>query len=284
MMATSSEMLIQQDVTKINLDNGPWVGIHGKKKPLSIYEEGLKILKKEGLLPPDDPTLVTWSPTDHYGSNTGRTSKPFIHPSEVQSDGKLKPLTQAEEVLNWQSKNMVSQNEIFQNLDKLVDKIAEKIDEINEYLKPIENSFFDTPVFPAYFKQPEKSSPLYLAYVSSPPNQVRYIPTTYRTKSTRTTTPLTSKTKGKASYLSASSSDSQDIPETPPPKIQKEEETPYKGFQAMTITRNYEYPQKNYPLDESSAQKTDESSTDGDNNYDQETSTDETSGSISSKS
>ncbi|CAK8562813.1 unnamed protein product [Lathyrus sativus] len=41
---------------------------------------------------------------------TGRTSKPFIHPSEVQTDGKLKPLTQAEEFLNWQSENMVSQN------------------------------------------------------------------------------------------------------------------------------------------------------------------------------
>ncbi|KAI5428556.1 hypothetical protein KIW84_033519 [Lathyrus oleraceus] len=34
-------------------DNGPLIGIHGKKKPPSIYEEGSKILKKEGLLPPD---------------------------------------------------------------------------------------------------------------------------------------------------------------------------------------------------------------------------------------
>ncbi|KAI5447337.1 hypothetical protein KIW84_014979 [Lathyrus oleraceus] len=137
-------------------DNGPWVGIRGKKKPLFIYEEGLKILRKEGFLPPNDPTLVTWSPTDHckslhppvvvqpipcftYSATTpeydrqfpslerkmdpitGRTSKPFIHPSKVQPDGKLKPLTQAEEVLNWQSKNMVSQNEILQNLDKRVD-------------------------------------------------------------------------------------------------------------------------------------------------------------------
>ncbi|CAK8532210.1 unnamed protein product [Lathyrus sativus] len=64
-----------------------------------------------------------------------RTSKLFIHPSEVQPDGKLKPLTQAEEVLNWQSENMVSLNEILQNLDKKVDKIAEKIDETDEDLK-----------------------------------------------------------------------------------------------------------------------------------------------------
>lgn len=208
------------------------------------------------MLPPDDPTLVTWSPTDHCKSLhpptvvqpipcfmysaatpeyerqfpslerkmdpiTSRTSKPFIHPSEVQPDGKLKPLTQAEEVLNWQSENMVSQNEILQSLDKRVDKIAEKIDETNDNLKVlsqkiqkhyrslkaqvsqldrdlrqmleertfgktfyqkereirnlqgqvkeiddflrasherkpkhVENSFFDPPTFPTYFKQP----------------------------------------------------------------------------------------------------------------------------------
>ncbi|KAI5429496.1 hypothetical protein KIW84_034183 [Lathyrus oleraceus] len=367
-------------------DNGPWVGIHGKKKPLSIYEEGLKILRKEGLLPPDDPTLVTWSPTDHckplhpptvvqpipcfmYSAAipeyerqfpslerkmdpiTGRTSKPFIHPSEVQPDGKLKPLTQAEEVLNWQSENMVSQNEILQSLDKRVDKIAEKIDETDDNLKvlsqkmqkhyrslkaqvsqldrdlrqmleertfgktfdqkereirnlqgqvkeiddflrasherkpkPVENSFFDPPAFPTYFKQPERPSPFYPTYVSSPPDQVRYIPTVYRPKSTRTSTPSTSKTKGKASCLSASSSYSQDIPETPPPKIQKEEETPNKGFQAMAITRKYESSQKNHHLAETSAHKEDKSSTDSDNNSDQETSTDETPESVSSKS
>ncbi|KAI5428511.1 hypothetical protein KIW84_033480 [Lathyrus oleraceus] len=282
---------------------------------------------------------------------TSKTSKLFIHPSEVQPDGKLKPLTQAEEVLNWQSENMVFQNEILQNLDKRMDKITEKIDETDEYLKvlsqklhkhyrslkaqvsqldhdlrqmleertfgktfdqkereiinpqgqvkeiddflrasherkpnPVKNSFFDPPTFLTYFKQPEKPSPFYPAYVSSPPNQVRYIPTAYRPKYTRTTTPSTSKTKGKASCLSASSSDSQDIPETTHPKIQKEEETPDKGFQAMEITRNCESPLKNYPLVESLAQKRDESSIDGDNNFDQETSTDETPRSVSSKS
>ncbi|KAI5410228.1 hypothetical protein KIW84_055643 [Lathyrus oleraceus] len=176
---------------------------------------------------------------------------------------------------------MVSQNEILQNLDKRVDKIAEKIDETGEYHKmleertfgktfdqkereiinlqgqvkeiddflrasherkpkPVENSFFDPPAFPTYFKQPERPSPFYPTYVSSPPDQVRYTPTTYRPKSTRTATPSASKTKGKASYLSASSSDSQDIPKTPHPKIQKEEETPDKGFQSMAITRKYE--------------------------------------------
>ncbi|KAI5442728.1 hypothetical protein KIW84_011676 [Lathyrus oleraceus] len=84
--------------------------------------------------------------------------------------------------------------------------------------------------------------------------------------------------------MSASSSDCQDVPETPPSKIQKEEETPDKGFQAMATTRNYESPRKNYPLAESSAQKGDESSTYGDNNYDQDTSNDGKPRSFSSKS
>ncbi|KAI5403929.1 hypothetical protein KIW84_051178 [Lathyrus oleraceus] len=201
---------------------------------------------------------------------TSRTSKPFIHPNEVQPDEKLKPLTQAEEVLNWQSENMVSQNEIFQSLDKRVDKTAEKIDETNDNLKVLSQKINAFSFLPTY--------------VSSPPDQVRYIPTAYRPKSTRTSTPSTSKTKGKAPCLSASSSDSQDIPETSPPKIQKEEETPDKGFQAMAITRKYESSQENHHLTETSAHKEDESSTDSDNNSDQETSTDKTPRSVSSKS
>jgi len=66
---------------------------------------------------------------------TNRSSKPFIQPNEVQPDGKLKPLTQAEEVLNWQSENMVAQNDFLQNLGKKMDKITERMDETDENLK-----------------------------------------------------------------------------------------------------------------------------------------------------
>ncbi|CAK8566538.1 unnamed protein product [Lathyrus sativus] len=283
------------------------------------------------------------------GPVTSRTSKPFIHPSEVQPDAKLKPLTQAEEVLNWQSENMVSQNEILQNLDKKVDKIAEKIDKTDEDLKvlsqkmqkhyrslkaqvsqldrdlwqmleerafgktfdqkereirslqsqvkeidnflrasherkpkPVEKSFLDPPTFPTYFKRLERPSSFYPVYVSSPSDPVKYIPTAYRPRSSRTTTTSTSKTKGKAACLSASSSNSQDIPETPPSKIQKEQEIPNKGFQAMAITTNHESPQKDHS--ESSKQKGDESFSDDDNNSDPESSSDETPRSFSTKS
>ncbi|KAI5433556.1 hypothetical protein KIW84_020735 [Lathyrus oleraceus] len=132
----------------------------------------------------------------------------------------------------------------------MVDKIAEKIDETDEYLKVLSQKM-------------QKHYRSLKAQVSQLDRdlrqmleerifyQVRYTPTTYRPKSTRTTTPSTSKTKVKASCLSTSSLDSQDIPETPPPKIQKEEETPDK---------------------------------DTDNNSHQETSTHETPRSVSSKS
>ncbi|MCI51434.1 polyprotein-like, partial [Trifolium medium] len=50
-------------------DNGPWIGIHKKAPPLPIYEEALRILREENLIPPDDPDLVTWSPTDSFQSN-----------------------------------------------------------------------------------------------------------------------------------------------------------------------------------------------------------------------
>lgn len=51
----------------------------------------------------------------------------------------------------------------------------------------------------------------------------------------------------------------------------------------MEITRSYESPRKNYSLTESSAQKGDESSSDGNNNSYQETYADETPRSFSQK-
>ncbi|KAI5391035.1 hypothetical protein KIW84_076048 [Lathyrus oleraceus] len=272
-------------------DNGTWAGIHGKKKPLSIYEEGLKILRKEGLLSPDDPTLITWSRTDHckalhppaivqpipcftYSAATleyerkfpslerkmdpiiGRTSKPFIHPSEVQPGGKLKPLTQAEEVLNWKSENMVSQNEILQSLDKRVDKIVEKIDETDDNLKVLSQKM-------------QKHYRSLKAQVSQLDRDLRQM--------------LEERTFGKT--FDQKEREIINLQgQTPPPKIQKEEETPDKGFQAMAITRKYESSQENHHFAETSTHKKDESSTDSDNNSDQETSTDETPGYVSSKS
>lgn len=68
---------------------------------------------------------------------TSRISKLFINLNEVYPDGKLKPLTQAEEVLNCQSESMVTQNDILLNLDRKANKIVEKVEEADEHLKDL---------------------------------------------------------------------------------------------------------------------------------------------------
>ena len=55
---------------KFDPNNGPWIGIQKKKKPLPIYEEVLKILRQEGYSPPlEDRDLITW-PLPENISNT----------------------------------------------------------------------------------------------------------------------------------------------------------------------------------------------------------------------
>ncbi|KAI5432124.1 hypothetical protein KIW84_036030 [Lathyrus oleraceus] len=125
---------------------------------------------------------------------------------------------------------MVSLNEILQNLEKRVDKIAEKIDKTYEYLKVLSQKMH----------KHYKSLKTQVSQLDRDLWQM-----------------LEERTFGRS---------------------------PDKGFQAIAITRNYEYPWENYPLVESSTQKGDESSTDGDNNSNQETSTDETPRFVSSKS
>lgn len=68
---------------------------------------------------------------------TNITFKPFVHPNEVHPDRKLIHLTQDEEVLNWKSVDMVAENDNLHNLDKMVDKISEKIDETYDYLEAL---------------------------------------------------------------------------------------------------------------------------------------------------
>ena len=45
---------------KSDPENGPWIGIRKKREPLSVYEEALRILRKEGHSLPPDPNLITW--------------------------------------------------------------------------------------------------------------------------------------------------------------------------------------------------------------------------------
>lgn len=123
-----------------NPNDGLWVEIRKEiHESLLIYKRALEILREEGLLPstqpPNDSSLVTWSPIDtktrckHLDTlsfpqpipcmmfssyrhefpalerktnlTTKLGTKWTIQQNEVLPNGKLKPLRQAKEILNW---------------------------------------------------------------------------------------------------------------------------------------------------------------------------------------
>ncbi|RDX65601.1 hypothetical protein CR513_55733, partial [Mucuna pruriens] len=112
----------------------PWVGIHQQKKPDPdwIHKRGLEILQERNLLPPTSCIKKIISPVMEKISSpiscmmftetdfppmerkvdvtTKVTTKPHISSSEIGADGRPKPLSQAEEVLNWQTENARAQN------------------------------------------------------------------------------------------------------------------------------------------------------------------------------
>ena len=72
----------------------------------------------------DFPTLERKS-----NSTTQTHTKPFIQPTKVQPDGKLKPLTQAEEVLNWQTENSLAQNSLLTKINQKVDGLMSVVEQ-----------------------------------------------------------------------------------------------------------------------------------------------------------
>ena len=56
-------------------------------------------------------------------------TRPNISPSEVGPEGRLKPLSQAEEVLNWQTENAKAQNNILKRIDARVSRLSTYIEE-----------------------------------------------------------------------------------------------------------------------------------------------------------
>ncbi|RDX80469.1 hypothetical protein CR513_38976, partial [Mucuna pruriens] len=130
-----------------NPKDGPWK-----------YKRGLEILRKEGLLKSpakaetcrspikaDIPLAIPCMMLTTYKQEfpplerktdpvTKIATKPHISPSEVGTDGKTKPLSQVEEVLNWQTENARVQNSILMKIDQQVDKISSKLDRSDERL------------------------------------------------------------------------------------------------------------------------------------------------------
>ncbi|RDX69504.1 hypothetical protein CR513_51375, partial [Mucuna pruriens] len=62
------------------------------------------------------------------------TTKPNISSSEIGPDGKSKPLSQAEEVLNWKTENAKVQNSILKKIDERMEKISSTLEKCDEKL------------------------------------------------------------------------------------------------------------------------------------------------------
>ena len=63
------------------------------------------------------------------------STKPYIIPTEVGPEGKLKSPSQAEEVLNWQTDNVRAQNHLLKKIDEKIDKICTQVSTNDEKLQ-----------------------------------------------------------------------------------------------------------------------------------------------------
>ncbi|WVY95104.1 hypothetical protein V8G54_034192 [Vigna mungo] len=123
----------------------PWISIHEPKEPghLWFQKRCAEILGKEESF--SFPTKISQSPIPCFmifGSNyeqefpslertvdptTRISTKPNISPSEIGPDGRSKPLTQAEEVLNWQTENAKVQNFMLRRIDQKIDGLSSQV-------------------------------------------------------------------------------------------------------------------------------------------------------------
>jgi len=88
----------------------------------------------------DFPTLERKSDPEK-----GISSKPFIQSTEILPEGTYKPLSQAEEVLNWQISNSLSQNSLLKVIEKKVDKMTESFQyQLNQMFERIQKSYAKT--------------------------------------------------------------------------------------------------------------------------------------------
>ncbi len=57
---------------------------------------------------------------------------PFIHSTKVDIEGQITLITQAEEVLNWQTKNTAIQNKKLQWIDSKIDRVLTRTQHIDQ--------------------------------------------------------------------------------------------------------------------------------------------------------
>ncbi|KAK4382258.1 polyprotein [Sesamum angolense] len=79
-------------------------------------------------------------PMERYVDSAQKySSKPYVQNNVVDSEGKLKPLTQAEEVLNWQTTNARAQNRSLTTLDAKMDRVLSRVQTTESKVEGMEN-------------------------------------------------------------------------------------------------------------------------------------------------
>ncbi|XP_029131028.1 uncharacterized protein LOC114917120 [Cajanus cajan] len=66
--------------------------------------------------------------------NTRYSTKPTVIPAEIGTDGKPKVLSQAEEVLNWQTENAQAQNSLLKRIDDKMTKMSSSMQKSEDKL------------------------------------------------------------------------------------------------------------------------------------------------------
>ncbi|QCD84109.1 Viral movement protein [Vigna unguiculata] len=126
----------------------PWVGLHQQQEPEPFWKEKrcAEILREYDnfATSPAIPCMMfTETNYDHQFPPLERrvdpvlniTTKPTISPTEIGPEGRPKPLSQAEEVLNWQTENAKAQNSILRCIDAKIERLSTHADQSNDRLQ-----------------------------------------------------------------------------------------------------------------------------------------------------
>ena len=81
------------------------------------------------------------SPDPVQDPQTFKPSRGFISQNTIDHTGRRSSLTQSEEVLNWQSKNALVQNQMLQQIDQKVDHVSNEVTTLKQSITPLEQLY-----------------------------------------------------------------------------------------------------------------------------------------------
>ncbi|KAJ9146940.1 hypothetical protein P3X46_029153 [Hevea brasiliensis] len=92
-------------------------------KPVSSPQTSLPLVQPCMMFSPSSYEADFPSLAQQTDQQTKISTRPFIHSTKVDSEGQTTPITQAEEVLNWQTKNAAVQNKALQRINSKIDQV-----------------------------------------------------------------------------------------------------------------------------------------------------------------